>query len=92
MESVRSMQTAHEIIGDVRGSGLFIGVEFVDADGGPATQFTDDLIQFAKERGVMLSCDGPGNNVLKIKPPMVVSQWDIDLLLSVLSDGLTSAL
>ena len=86
MDSVRSLQPSLEQIGDVRGSGLFIGVELVtDRDSQkPATQLTDNLIQYAKERGVFLSCDGPGNNVLKIKPPLVVSPSDVDLFLEVL--------
>ena len=92
MDEVRQMQNQHDVIGDVRGSGLFIGVEFVRPDGGPATHFTSDLIQFAKERGVFLSSDGPGDNVLKIKPPLVVTRADVDKFLDVLSDGLDSAL
>ena len=92
MDNVRTLSHSIDAIGDVRGSGLFIGVELVTdpATQTPATQLTDDLIQFAKERGIFLSCDGPDNNVLKIKPPLVVSQSDIDLFLSVFEDGLKS--
>lgn len=93
MDSVRELGKDIEFIGDVRGSGLFIGVEFVtDRESqAPATQMTSDLMEFARERGVFLSCDGPGNNVLKIKPPLVVNQSDIDLFLAVLADGLRAA-
>jgi len=90
MDSVRELGKTYETIGDVRGSGLFIGVEFVK-DGKsqePATKFTSDLMEFARERGVFLSSDGPANNVLKIKPPMVINYTDVNLFLSVLSDGL----
>ena len=90
MNSVR--QLAHDIpfIGDVRGSGLFIGIELVeDRDfQTPATKRTSDLIEFAKQRGVFLSSDGPDNNVLKIKPPLVITHSDVDLFLSVFADGL----
>ncbi len=90
MDSVRELGKTFETIGDVRGSGLFIGVEFVKdrKSQEPATKFTSDLIEFARERGVFLSCDGPANNVLKIKPPMVINHSDVNLFLSVLSDGL----
>lgn len=93
MNSVRELSTDIEFIGDVRGSGLFIGVEFVtDRESqNPATEMTSNLMEFARERGVFLSCDGPGNNVLKIKPPLVVDQSDIDLFLAVLADGLRAA-
>ena len=88
MDSARALSKSAPIIGDVRGSGLFIGIELVHADQSPATAVTDQLMQFAKERGVLLSCDGPGNNVLKIKPPMVIAREDVDLLMNVLSDFL----
>ena len=93
MSNVRDMAKEFEFIGDVRGSGLFIGVEFVtDRDSqNPATEMTSNLLEFARERGVFLSSDGPANNVLKIKPPLVINQSDIDLFLSVLADGLRVA-
>ncbi len=93
MYSVRDLGKEFEFIGDVRGSGLFIGVEFVtDRDSQtPATELTSNLMEFARERGVFLSSDGPDNNVLKIKPPLVVNQADIDLFLTVVADGLRVA-
>ena len=91
MNSARSMQSDHEAIGDVRGSGLFIGIELViPGTVQPATTLTADLIQYAKERGVLLSSDGPGDNVLKIKPPLVVTHKDIDVFLEVFNSGLAS--
>lgn len=94
MDSVRELGKTYETIGDVRGSGLFIGVEFVKdrKSQEPATKFTSDLMEFARERGVFLSCDGPANNVLKIKPPMVINHSDVNLFLSVLNDGLKELL
>lgn len=93
MNEVRALGNQHESIGDVRGSGLFIGVELVEegSDAAPATTLTRNLMQFAKERGVMLSSDGPGDNVLKIKPPLVISATEIDLFLTVLDEGLSAA-
>lgn len=90
MDGVRKMASNFPTIGDVRGSGLFIGVEFVldQQTQTPATQLTSDLIEFAKNQGVFLSSDGPDNNVLKIKPPLVIEKSDVDLFLTVLADGL----
>jgi 4-aminobutyrate aminotransferase-like enzyme len=45
-------------------------------------------MEFALTRGVMLSCDGPANNVLKIKPPMVITEKDVDLFLEVFEEWL----
>lgn len=91
MDSVRQLSKSLPVIGDVRGSGLFIGVEFVldQQTQNPATKLTADLIEYAKNEGVFLSSDGPANNVLKIKPPLVITKDDVDLFLTVLKDGLT---
>ena len=86
-EQVRGMRADHPLIGDVRGHGLFLGVEFM-RDGQPATQEVEDIIEFALQCGIMLSSDGPDNNVFKIKPPMVVQRADMDRFLEVLDDAL----
>ena len=90
MDEVRKMSDEIEFIGDVRGSGLFIGVELVSnkASQDPGTQITKDLIEFARDSGVLLSSDGPTNSVLKIKPPMVIGIKEVDRFLDVLQKGL----
>jgi 4-aminobutyrate aminotransferase-like enzyme len=90
MDEVRKLSKDIEYIGDVRGSGLFIGVELVSnkATQEPGTQITKDLIEFARENGVFLSSDGPADNVLKIKPPMIIGNTEVDQFLDVLSRGL----
>lgn len=84
---VRSMMSEFPIVADVRGHGLFLGIE-LKRDDEPATSEVADLIEFAKARGVMLSSDGPANNVFKIKPPLVVQSQDMDLFLDVFREGL----
>lgn len=84
---VRRMRSDHPLIGDVRGHGLFLGIELM-RDGEPATREVSDIMEFALPRGVMLSSDGPANNVFKIKPPMVVQREDMDLFLEVLDEAL----
>lgn len=84
---VRAMMPEHPLIADVRGHGLFLGIE-LRRDDQPATKEVADLIEYAKRRGVMLSSDGPANNVFKIKPPLVVQRSDMDTFLEVFSDGL----
>ncbi|GAA3551593.1 hypothetical protein GCM10022222_38940 [Amycolatopsis ultiminotia] len=71
------------VIGDVRGSGLFLGVELVlDRDSPePATRLTADLIRYLREHAILASSDGPDNNVLKIKPPLPFSRGDADRLI-----------
>ena len=89
-DGVRTLQSSHSIIADVRGHGLFIGVEFMRDANTPATREVAELMEFALTRGVMLSCDGPDNNVLKIKPPMIITREDVDLFLATLKDWLNS--
>lgn len=90
MDEVRKLSKDIEFIGDVRGSGLFIGIELVKdkATQEPVTQITKDLIEFARENGVFLSSDGPADNVLKIKPPMIIGKSEVDKFLDVLQRGL----
>jgi 4-aminobutyrate aminotransferase-like enzyme len=87
-DGVNSLARDHSIIADVRGSGLFIGVEMMRDKKIPATSEVADLMEFALGKGVLLSCDGPDNNVLKIKPPLIITKSDVDQLLNVFSDWL----
>jgi 4-aminobutyrate aminotransferase-like enzyme len=76
MAGLRDLQQRHEGIGDVRGLGLFIGAEFVsDRDGRtPDPQRAKAVVEAMKARHILLSTDGPDDNVLKIKPPIVFSE------------------
>jgi len=72
-----------EIIGDVRGAGLFIGVELVKnlKTQEPASEKAKVITNKMKEMGILLSTDGPHDNVLKIKPPMVFSIENAQLVI-----------
>ena len=82
LAGLRELQARHEPIGDVRGMGLFVGVELVrdPATREPDAALASELVNRAVERGVLLSTDGPDHNVLKIKPPLVFSAEDADRL------------
>ena len=72
-----------EIIGDVRGPGLFIGFELVTdrISKAPATQQASYFANRMRDKGILMSTDGPFDNVLKIKPPIIFSEKDSDFLL-----------
>ncbi len=76
----------HALVGDVRGLGLFIGVELVrDRDSRtPATRQASYVANRMRDGGVLMSTDGPDNNVLKIKPPLVFTERDADFLAATL--------
>ena len=77
-----------ELIGDVRGLGLFIGVELVvdRVTLEPAPRQAAYVVERMKDNGILMSTDGPLHNVLKIKPPIVFSKDNADELVAALSD------
>ena len=86
------LQGKHEIIGDVRGRGLFFGAELVRdrKTREPATDETKRLVNSMRERGVLLSRIGQFDNVLKMRPPMPFSRDNADLLLQTLDEALSA--
>lgn len=90
-EKLSELQQHFELIGDVRGLGLFIGVELVEnrATKQPATDKTSWLVEFFKQHHILLSTEGPFYNILKIKPPLAFSQADADKFIKVLKLGLS---
>ncbi len=60
----------YKVIGDVRGSGLFLGVELIEMDGSPNTALAQTIKNSLRNNFILVSTDGPYNNVLKIKPPL----------------------
>lgn len=83
-EQLKKLAKDFPIIGDVRGQGLFLGVELVDAQKNPLPDQTRYLINRMKEHKILMSSDGPDKNVIKIKPPMVFSEENSQELLKYL--------
>jgi 4-aminobutyrate aminotransferase-like enzyme/Ser/Thr protein kinase RdoA (MazF antagonist) len=90
LEALRRLATRHPLIGDVRGSGLFLGVELVkDRETlEPAAAAASDVVNRMRERGILLGTDGPFANVLKIRPPMPFTREDADQLVATLDEVL----
>lgn len=80
LAGLRDLQRAHRLIGDVRGMGLFLGVELVrDVDSRePATAEATYVVNRLRERGILAGTDGPHHNVLKIRPPLCIDRTDAD--------------
>ncbi|MBO1074375.1 aspartate aminotransferase family protein [Roseomonas marmotae] len=82
-DGLRALAARHPMIGDVRGAGLFIGVELVrdretkEPDG----ETTARLVNGLRERRILISAAGPHANVLKIRPPLVFRKEHADLFL-----------
>ena len=90
LEGLRQLEQRHELVGEARGVGLFLGLELVrDRETlEPATGEAAALVERMRARGVLLSTDGPHSNVLKIKPPLVLDRGDIDMALRLLDEEL----
>jgi 4-aminobutyrate aminotransferase-like enzyme len=84
------LKEKYRLIGDVRGLGLFIGVELVKNRETlePAAQQASGIINRMKERGILLSTDGPLFNVIKIKPPLIFTKANADMLVNTLDEVL----
>ncbi len=81
----------HPLIGEVRGRGLFLGVECVEGtDRAPAPRQARHLVERMKQEGVLLSTDGPHHNVIKIKPPLVLGERDVDRMVAAMRRALES--
>jgi 4-aminobutyrate aminotransferase-like enzyme/Ser/Thr protein kinase RdoA (MazF antagonist) len=90
LAGLRALAERHAIIGDVRGSGLFLGVELVrDRETlEPAGAEEAFVAERMRERCVLLGTDGPYHNVVKIRPPMPFSRADADHLVDALDASL----
>jgi len=83
LSELNLLKDKYEIICDVRGSGLFIGIELVKdrKTKEPAPEKANEIINKIKKNGILISTDGPHNNVLKIKPPMVFSRENVQQII-----------
>ncbi len=90
-DGLQRLSDKHDLIGDVRGHGLFIGAELVldrnTKEG--ATEEANRVVNEMKDRGILLSKIGVYNNILKMRPPLPFSRENADQLLSTLDDVLT---
>jgi len=90
LDQLNILKQRHEIIGDVRGVGLFIGIEFVKDKKSkiPASAECSELQKLLKKKFVIISVEGPHYNVLKFKPPMTFAKEDVDFLVKALEESI----
>ena len=77
------LQKDYSLIGDIRGEGLFLGLEIVNSNGflEPMGKVAKYIVNEMKKRRVLLSTDGPDENIIKIKPPIIFNKQNADFLL-----------
>jgi 4-aminobutyrate aminotransferase-like enzyme len=93
VDRLHLLQHSGPNIGDVRGNGLFIGVDIVEDSGSsraPAPVVARQIVNGMRAQGVLVSRTGPSDNVLKIRPPLPFSTANADQLVQTLEDVLKS--
>ena len=85
-EKLHGLQKKHEIIGDVRGEGLMIGVELIKnrKTKEPNNIATNNIFERTKDMGLLIGKGGLNGNVFRIKPPMCINKNDVDFCIDVL--------
>jgi 4-aminobutyrate aminotransferase-like enzyme len=80
LQGLQGLKDKYALVGDVRGQGLYVGVELVTDRRTlePAAEHADYIINRMKDYGILISTDGPLHNVLKMKPPIVFTEENAD--------------
>jgi diaminobutyrate-2-oxoglutarate transaminase len=85
---LREAATETGSIGEVRGKGLFVGTEFVDTDGNPDGETVDAIQQYCYERGVLVWKAGRHGNVLRLLPPLVLTEELAEIAMDVIVEAI----
>ena len=92
VDGLWSLAERHEAIGDVRGSGFFLGLELVEdrEQKTPATSLTKNVVNGLRDRGLLTGSIGPDANILKLRCPMVFSRENADHALEIIDAALAA--
>ena len=87
LQGLRELQQQHSCIGDVRGSGLFIGVELVaNSTLRPAANLANYVVNRMREHRILIGIEGVYENVLKIRPPLTIESDDVEMIITTLGE------
>jgi 4-aminobutyrate aminotransferase-like enzyme/Ser/Thr protein kinase RdoA (MazF antagonist) len=88
ISSLNELQQKFRLIGDVRGSGLFLGLDLVRSrqTREPAPQHASYVVNRLREKGILAGTDGPHHNVIKLRPPLIFSEADASLFSATLEE------
>ncbi len=86
----KQLQPKHKLIGDVRGKGLMIGIELVkDEMKTPASRETASIQELCRQKGVLVGTGGIYGNIIRIQPPLVISENELEAAFHVLDEAIT---
>ena len=86
ISGLHELKKNFDFIGDVRGMGLFIGVEIIRNDGSEDSELCGYIKNKMRENRILIGSDGPKDNVIKIRPPLTIELEDAQMLLATLSE------
>jgi 4-aminobutyrate aminotransferase-like enzyme len=89
-EGIFALGQRFDVIGEVRGAGLFVGADIVDGAGRPDGRRAAWLVNALRERHVLISCTGPHAHTLKIRPPLVFTEAHVDQFLDAMESALVA--
>jgi 4-aminobutyrate aminotransferase-like enzyme len=81
VEGLKDLQKSYPAIGDVRGKGLMLGIEIVGENKTPLPIETARIVEKIKDDGVVIGKGGIYGNVIRIKPPLIITRENVDTLL-----------
>ncbi len=81
---LRELEAKYACVGDVRGMGLFLGLELIRADGSEATEICSYVKNRMRDHRILIGSEGPKDNILKIRPPLTIEAEDVEMIVSVL--------
>jgi 4-aminobutyrate aminotransferase-like enzyme len=88
---LQALQQRHGCIGDVRGMGLFLGVELVSPEGAESPEICSYVKNRMRDHRILIGSEGPKDNILKIRPPLTIEAEDVDMIVvtldKVLAEG-----
>ncbi len=87
-DKLNALQEKHALVGEVRGKGLMLGAELVKDGKEPAVQKIDMILEYMKDRGVLIGKTGANRNVLAFQPSLIINEDNIDELIEVLDGAL----
>jgi 4-aminobutyrate aminotransferase-like enzyme/Ser/Thr protein kinase RdoA (MazF antagonist) len=93
LRALRTLQNEFALIGDVRGSGLFLGIDLVNSRESrePATAQASYIVNQLCELGILAGTDGPGHNVIKLRPPLIFSEENAEFFTATFAKVLLGA-
>ena len=89
-KELEKLKNKHKVIGEVRGEGLFLGIEIINENNlKPDRKLAHLLKNRLREKHILVGTDGPHNNVIKSKPPICFDKEDVKLVVESIDDILS---